>query len=40
VFAVQVGWGSLCRDSFEKQDYVYRTSWDALTRQAEAEEAA
>jgi hypothetical protein len=39
-FVDQVGWGALCQSPFEKQDYAYRTSWDALTRQADAEEAA
>jgi hypothetical protein len=39
-FAERVGWSALCQSPFERQDYVYRTTWDALTREAQAEEAA
>lgn len=39
-FAEQVGWGALCRSPFEKQDYVYRMSWDVLSRERVTEEAA
>jgi hypothetical protein len=29
-FVERVGWGALCQSPFEKHDYAYRTTWDAL----------
>jgi hypothetical protein len=39
-FAEKVGWASLCQSPVDRQDYSYRMAWDALLRDAQAEEAA